>query len=65
MVAPPHTQLIYLRCNSVVTVLITPEVFEVSPNRRQGDPLAVKADHPSQVSHALAPRLISTPSHGS
>ena len=40
MVAPPHTQLIYLRCNSVVTVLITPEVFEVSPNRRQGDPPA-------------------------
>ena len=26
MVAPP--QLIYLRCNSVVTILITPEVFE-------------------------------------
>ena len=40
MVAPPHTQLIYLRCNSVVTVLITPEVFEMSPNRRQSDPPA-------------------------
>ena len=40
MVAPPHTQLSHLRCNSVLTALITPEVCEMPPNRRQGDPHA-------------------------
>ena len=32
------------------------------PNSAQGDPVSRRADPPSQVSHALAPRLISTPS---
>ena len=64
MVAPPHTQLSHLRCNSVVTALITPEVCDLSPNLRRGDPLQLISRSPeSRPPHIWPPWLTSTRSH--
>ena len=54
-----HAALSLAVCNSVVTVLITPEVCELPPNRRQGDPSAseqiprAKTAVPSAISSQL------------
>ena len=42
--ALPHTQLSHEVCNSVVTALITPEVCDVPPSRRQAEPVCEEYD---------------------
>ena len=37
-----HAALSLAVCNSAVTVLITPEVCELPPNRRQAEPVCVR-----------------------
>ena len=59
-----HAALSHAVCNSVVTALITPEVCELSPNLRQGDPPQLISRSPeSRPPHIWPPRLNSTPSH--
>ena len=55
-----HAALSLAVCNSVVTVLITPEVCELPPIRRQGDPASRRTDHPSQDRRSLG-YLVSSP----
>ena len=54
-----HAALSLELCNSVVTVLITPEAIHLLPNRRQGDPASLKGRSPEPRLSPPIGRLVS------